>query len=81
MDKNSIVEKLVAIIENITGNAKEQIRIDVSVLDELQLTSLELMMIIGEAEEAFSVQIQEEELMSIVSVNDLADLIVSKQAN
>lgn len=81
MDKNSIVEKLVAIIENITGNAKEQIRVDVSVLDELQLTSLELMMIIGEAEEAFSVQIQEEELMSIVSVNDLADLIVSKQAN
>lgn len=81
MDRNTVVEKLVDIIENITGNPREQIQVDVSVLDTLQLTSLELMMIIGEAEEAFSVQIQEEELMSIVTVNDLADLIVSKQDN
>ncbi|WP_026670488.1 acyl carrier protein [Butyrivibrio sp. AE3006] len=75
---NDCFEKIVDIIVDITDIDRSDIEEESQFLDDLDLSSLEIMAIISEIEKRFSIEITEEELMSISSVKDMIELIESR---
>ena len=73
--KESRIEIIKQIIEEVTGISGQEIGPDSAFLDDLELSSLEIMSIVGEIERKFSVKISEKELMNIRTVNELAEVI------
>ena len=80
MDNNieSRVEIIAKIIEEVSGIPRDKINKDSAFLDDLDLSSLELMSIVAEIEHTFSVSIPEKELVSLETVIELAELIGQK---
>ena len=74
-----IFEKIIEIIEDIADIPSDDIKKDSAFIDDLDLSSIELMSIIAEVESLFSIKISESEMLSIKTIQDLADLIEAKQ--
>ena len=53
--------------EEITGEKK--------LMEELEISSLDFMMLIGDVEEAFGLVISEDELMEIRTLNDIVQIV------
>lgn len=75
MEKQEILTKITAIISDETGISKEEIRADSALMDELDLSSLEILIMIGKMEQEFSVRLNPSELQEIVTVQELAEMI------
>ena len=73
--KENAIETVIEIIEEVTGISHEEIKEDSTFFDDLDLTSLEIMSIVGELERKYSVRITEEELVSVRTVKELAGVI------
>lgn len=73
--KENTIETVIEIIEEVTGISHEEIKEDSTFFDDLDLTSLEIMSIVGELERKYSVRITEEELVSVRTVKELAEVI------
>lgn len=71
----SKVQKIAEIIEDVTGISKDKIKAESSFLDDLDLSSLEILSIVAEIEKNYSVKISEQELLSIRTVEELANAI------
>ena len=71
----SKVQAIAEIIEDVTGISKEKIKAESSFLDDLDLSSLEVLSIVAEIEKNYSVKISEQELLSIRTVEELAKAI------
>lgn len=67
------------IIEDITGIQGSDIKADSTFLDDLELSSLEILSVVGEIESRFSVKISEKDLASIRTVRELAEVINNNQ--
>lgn len=73
------VEEIKAIIESVSDIPKYQIDEKSSMIDDLDLSSLEILSIISEIEAKYSIKLSEEEMLSISTVNDLASIIKDKE--
>ena len=69
------IEEIIKIIEDVTGIPADKINEESSFLDDLDLSSLEVMSIVADIEKKFSVKISEQELVSIRTVKELAEVI------
>ena len=69
------IEEIIKIIEDVTGIPADKINEDSAFLDDLDLSSLEVLSIVADIEKKFSVKISEQELVSIRTVKELADII------
>lgn len=68
--------KIIAdLIEDIADIPNDEIRENSLVIDDLNLSSIEIMTIIAELERQFSIKISEKELLSIRSIKDLLTVI------
>ncbi|AKF41321.1 acyl carrier protein (ACP) [Mycoplasmopsis canis UFG4] len=65
------------IIENFTRLARKKV-VETDVVKDLKIDSLDLAEIIVLAEEEFNISISDQELMQIVTVQDVVDLVLSK---
>ncbi len=75
MEIDMIIEELKRIIEDIADISADEINGDNSMIDDLDLSSLEIMSIISEVEKKFPVKISEDEMLSISTVEELAEII------
>ncbi len=75
---DDIVNEIIKSIEDITDIPAEDIRPDSLVIDDLDLSSIEILSVISEASRKYSVKLTEQELMQVKSVLDLAELIKQK---
>ena len=75
---NDTLKKVVSIIEDITDIPNDEIEENSSFIEDLDLSSLEIMSVVSSIEKAFSIKISEKEMMSIETVGDLLKLIESK---
>ncbi len=75
---NSILEDILDIVEDIAEISREKIKPDSSMIEDLDLTSLEIMSIIAEIESKYSVKFSEEEMLNISTVRELVEAINSK---
>ncbi len=72
------VEVIAKIIEDIADIPLDEIKEDSHMMDDLDLSSLEIMSVVGDVERKFSIKISEDELLSISTVGDLAKVVESK---
>ncbi len=75
---NSILEDILDIVEDIAEISREKIKPDSSMIEDLDLTSLEIMSIIAEIESKYSVKFSEEEMLNISTVRELVEATNSK---
>ena len=75
------VEVISKIIEDIADIPLDEIKGDSHLMDDLDLSSLEIMSVVGDVERKFSIKISEDELLSVRTLEDLAKVVQSKTAD
>lgn len=75
MDREIVKKKLLELIEELTDIPEEEIQEDSGLLDNLELSSFEVMSMFADLEEAFDVLITEDEMRNFVTVGDVVDCI------
>ncbi|WP_044931026.1 acyl carrier protein [Butyrivibrio sp. AC2005] len=76
---SSVFSKLANIISDIADIDLNDINEDSSFMDDLDLSSLEIMSIIARIEKEFSIKVEEKELLSVAIVDDAVKIIAAKQ--
>ena len=79
-EKTTIETELAAIIEEIAGVAVDEVSLDKSFVDDLDIDSLSMVEIAVQAEDKFGVKIPDDELANLKTVGDAVNYIASKSA-
>lgn len=75
MDKKTVYDKICGLIEELTDIPADSISEESGLLDDLELSSFEIMTMFTDMEELFDITISEEEVGEIITVGDVADCI------
>ncbi|NLS10088.1 acyl carrier protein [Nesterenkonia sp. MY13] len=76
-DKNAILAGLAEIVEEETGLETEEIQLEKSFTEDLDIDSISMMTIVVNAEEKFDVKIPDEEVKNLTTVGDAVDYIAN----
>ena len=76
MDK--IIEEIASVIEEISDIPAAEIEADSLIIDDLELSSLEILSIVSELMRKYSIKNSEDELLTIKTISDLAQIISDK---
>jgi acyl carrier protein len=79
-DKEEILTGLAEIVNEETGLETEEVQLDKSFTDDLDIDSISMMTIVVNAEEKFDVKIPDEEVKNLKTVNDAVEFIAAAQA-
>lgn len=74
---NDVFEKIANIIIDVADIEREDIEESSQLIDDLDLSSLEIMSIVSKVEKEFSIKISENKLLSISSVKDIVDCVLT----
>ena len=74
MQRAEIVSQILAVLEDVAEISPEDVNED-SVLDDLDLSSMEILTIVADLEETFGLRIPEKELRNFVTIADVADYL------
>lgn len=75
-----ILDRLAAIIEEETGVGADQVQLDRTFTEDLDIDSLSMMTIVVNAEEAFGVRIPDDRIGSLKTVRDAVEFIAAERA-
>lgn len=75
MERAEIITQILAILEDVAEISPEDVSEDSVLMDDLDLSSMEILTIVADLEEAFGLRIPEKELRSFVTISDLADYL------
>ena len=78
MERYEILEKIKTVIEAATDIPTEEIEDDSALMDDLELSSLEVITIIADLEEIFGFTFSEKEMRNMITIDDLAAYIQKK---
>ena len=67
--------QILAILEDVAEIAPEDVREDSVLMDDLDLSSMEILTIVADLEETFGLRIPEKELRNFVTISDVADYL------
>ena len=73
-----VIEKIKDIIVDISDISRDDINEDSAMIDDRDLSSVEILSIVADIENEFSVKISEDELLKISTVKEIAELISNK---
>ena len=73
MQRAEIVSQILAILEDVAEISPEDVREDSVLMDDLDLSSMEILTVVADLEEMFSLRIPEKELRNFVTIIYLAD--------
>ena len=79
MDREKTIETIQKVIEEITDIPCSEMDESSALMDQLELSSLEIMTMIGELEDIFKIKISEADLRQIITIGDIADCIQEKK--
>jgi acyl carrier protein len=74
-DNAEILAGLAEIVEEVAGVAKDDVTVDKSFVDDLDIDSLSMVEIAVQAEDKFGVKIPDDELANLKTVGDAVDYI------
>ncbi len=74
-----IFEQLKQIVRDYLGDDKIGINEDSILTDDLGLSSLDLISIVGSVEDAFNIEVQDKDVAEIRMIKDVVDYIEKKQ--
>ncbi|MGO1192991.1 MAG: acyl carrier protein [Nesterenkonia sp.] len=78
-DKSAILAGLAEIVEEETGLETEEVQLEKSFTEDLDIDSISMMTIVVNAEEKFDVKIPDEEVKNLATVGDAVDYIANAQ--
>ena len=76
-DKNEILTGLAEIVEEETGLETEEVQLEKSFTEDLDIDSISMMTIVVNAEEKFGVTIPDEEVKNLKTVGDAVNFIAN----
>ncbi|MCR5096544.1 MAG: acyl carrier protein [Erysipelotrichaceae bacterium] len=74
-----ILEKLQELIREYSGNSDLQISEDSSLINDLQLSSLDVISLVGIIEDTFDIEFDDENIAGMITVKDVVEYISSKK--
>jgi len=77
----TLEEKVIKLVMEQLDLTKEECVLEASFIDDLGADSLDIVELLMEMEEAFGVEIDDEELEKIISIKDVVDFLKSKGIN
>ena len=80
MERSQILAEIRRIIEDTADIDPSEITESCAMMDDLDLSSMEVMTMVAELEDTFSIRIPENELRSFITVADLADYLEKRLA-
>ncbi|GAB3843764.1 acyl carrier protein [Nesterenkonia populi] len=78
-DKDAILAGLAEIVEEETGLETDEVQLDKSFTEDLDIDSISMMTIVVNAEEKFDVKIPDEEVKNLSTVGDAVNYIANAQ--
>jgi acyl carrier protein len=75
MANEEVLDGLADIVEEVAGVAKDDVTVDKSFVDDLDIDSLSMVEIAVQAEDKFGVKIPDDELANLKTVGDAVDYI------
>ena len=81
MDRDGLTELIVSEISEIIGVEKDKISADASIRNDLDVTSLEIMVLLGNLEAKTGVTIESGDISGIDTVSQLVDTVMEKKEN
>ena len=78
-EKNEILAGLAEIVEEETGLETEEVQLEKSFTEDLDIDSISMMTIVVNAEEKFAVKIPDEEVKNLATVGDAVNYIANAQ--
>ena len=79
MDNEEIRKGLAEIVEEVAGVAVDDVTVEKSFVDDLDIDSLSMVEIAVQAEDKFGVKIPDDELANLKTVGDAVNYIASKR--
>ncbi|MBP5280248.1 MAG: acyl carrier protein [Erysipelotrichaceae bacterium] len=77
--EKEILEELQELIHEYSGNNDLQMNEDSSLISDLELSSLDVISLVGIIEDHFDIEIDDESITKMVTVRDVVDYIKSKK--
>jgi acyl carrier protein len=78
--KDEVLAGLADLVNDETGIATENVQLEKSFTDDLDIDSISMMTIVVNAEEKFDVKIPDDEVKNLKTVQDAVDYITGAQA-
>lgn len=75
MERAEIMSQILGILEDVAEIAPEDVNENSVLMDDLDLSSMEILTIVADLEETFGLRIPEKELRNFVTISDLADYL------
>lgn len=77
--KEKVLKQLQDLIRDYTGRDDLVISEDSSLINDLELSSLDIISLVGSVEDTFEIMIDDEDIVNLLTVRDVVDYIVSKK--
>ena len=74
-----ILNQLQDLFRDYSGNNELVLTEEMSLVNDLELSSLDIINLIGSIEDTFDIQIEDDDIVSLLTVKDVVDYIVSKK--
>lgn len=75
MERAEIMSQILAILEDVAEISPEDVNENSVMMDDLDLSSMEILTVVADLEETFGLCIPEKELRNFVTIGDLADYL------
>ena len=73
MERAEIMSQILAILEDVAEISPEDVNENSVMMDDLDLSSMEILTVVADLEETFGLRIPEKELRNFVTIGDLAE--------
>ena len=77
MERAEIISQITAILEDVAEVSPEDVTESSVLMDDLDLSSMEILTIVADLEETFGLRIPEKELRNIVTMGHLVDYLAA----
>lgn len=77
MEWDNIMQQILDVLEDVAEIAPEDVSEESVLMDDLDLSSMEILTIISNLEDTFGLRIPEKELRNFVTVGDLANYLAA----
>ena len=77
MERAEILSQILAILEDVAEISPEDVNENSVLMDELDLSSMEVLTVVADLEETFGLPIPEKELRNFVTIGDLVDYLAA----
>ena len=77
MERAEIISQILAILEDVAEVSPEDVTESSVLMDDLDLSSMEVLTIVADLEETFGLRIPEKELRNFVTMEDLVDYLAA----